>query len=172
MQKRVKILSKFQSRKIVVLSKLCTKMHNFYKLPYTYLVNTLLKFQINFCPSFPWNVTHKKKIVNAAKKKLRQNTVSLKQQIYAGQENFPQPLVVMVETFRRFESALMLIQSIIFSFFFFSMLLLLLLPYQCTLFKGAFCKGVELAGGRNVWRKIYDQNYRIMDLFSEVLLYK
>ena len=35
------------------------------------------------------------------KKKLWQNTACLQQQIYTSQENFTQPLVVMVETFRR-----------------------------------------------------------------------
>ena len=35
------------------------------------------------------------------KKKIRQNTVFLEQQIYASQGNFTQPLVVIVETFRR-----------------------------------------------------------------------
>ena len=36
------------------------------------------------------------------KTKLQQNTVGLEQQIYAIQEYFTQPLVVMVETFRRY----------------------------------------------------------------------
>ena len=35
------------------------------------------------------------------KNNLRQNTVCLEQQAYASQENCIQPLVVMVETFRR-----------------------------------------------------------------------
>ena len=35
------------------------------------------------------------------KRNLRQNTVCLDQQNYASQENFTQPLVVMVEKFRR-----------------------------------------------------------------------
>ena len=34
-------------------------------------------------------------------KKIQQNTVCLEQQIYASQEYFTQPLVVMGETFRR-----------------------------------------------------------------------
>ena len=36
------------------------------------------------------------------KKNLQQNTICLEQQIYTSQGNFAQPLVVMVETFRRF----------------------------------------------------------------------
>ena len=32
---------------------------------------------------------------------LQQNTVCLEQQIYASQDKFTQPMVVMVETFRR-----------------------------------------------------------------------
>ena len=35
------------------------------------------------------------------KKNLRQNIVCFEQQIHASQENFTQPLFVMVETFRR-----------------------------------------------------------------------
>ena len=40
------------------------------------------------------------------KKNLQQNNVCFEQQIYASQETFTQPLVVMVDTFRRSDLAL------------------------------------------------------------------
>ena len=43
---------------MVVILKLYTKMHNFNKVPYKYLVNTLLKLRNYFCPSFPRYFTH------------------------------------------------------------------------------------------------------------------
>ena len=43
---------------------------------------------------------HKKSVKMRPKKNVQQNTVCLEQQIYASQENFTHPLVVMVETFR------------------------------------------------------------------------
>ena len=39
---------------------------------------------------------------------LQQTTVCLEQQIYASQENFTQPLVLIVETFRRSDYKLIL----------------------------------------------------------------
>ena len=52
-------------------------------------------------PWFQVKRIYKKKTVQIGQKKLQQNTVRLEQQIYASQDDFTQPLVVMVETFRR-----------------------------------------------------------------------
>ena len=66
-----------------------------------YLVNTLLKLKNNCFLSFPWKVTQRVKSRQIWQFFSQQNILCLEQQIYASQENFKQPLVVMVETFTR-----------------------------------------------------------------------
>ena len=57
--------------------------------------NLLPFISLSFCTKRAWKCDHLKKLL--------QNTVCLERQIYANQESFTQPLVVMVETFRRSE---------------------------------------------------------------------
>ena len=55
--KKSENLVKLKLQQIVIVSKLYTKINNFNKMPYKYLVNTLSKK--NFYPSFPWTFTQK-----------------------------------------------------------------------------------------------------------------
>ena len=83
------IKSKLNFRQISIRSMLYTKIHNFYQIPSIIPCKYFLEF------------LHKKSVNIRHKINLRQNTVGQEQQIYASKENFTQPLVVMVETFRR-----------------------------------------------------------------------
>ena len=69
---------------------------------YKYHVNKLLILKIHFDPHFLELFFTKRGIKCYQKNHLAQNTVCLKQQIYASKENFTRPLIVMVETFRSF----------------------------------------------------------------------
>ena len=94
-------MSKFKSQQIAIIYKLDPKIHNLNKILYKYFLNKLLTLKkIPFAPHF-LKLLLKKNMKMQQKKSLQQNTVSLEQQMYASQENFTQPLVVMVETFRR-----------------------------------------------------------------------
>ena len=48
-----------KSQQFAIISKLYTKIHNFNKIPYKCLVNTLLKLKNNFCPTVSWIFTQK-----------------------------------------------------------------------------------------------------------------
>ena len=84
---------------IAVISKLYTKMKFFNKIPYKYFLNTLSKLKNTFALQL-LDLLYKRACMFDKKKKLRQNTVCLKQPIYTSQENFTKPVVVMVDTFR------------------------------------------------------------------------
>ena len=51
----------FKLQQIGVISKLYTKTHNFIKIPFEYLVSTLLKLKNTFCSSFLWTFTEKER---------------------------------------------------------------------------------------------------------------
>ena len=70
------------------------------KYHYKCLVNLWLRLKNTYWSSFPWNLKKKNSVKMRPKIHIQQNTVCLEQQIYASQENFSQPLLVMVETFR------------------------------------------------------------------------
>ena len=95
--KRAYILSKLKLQQIVAILNHTLKL----SILIIYPTNTLLKLKNNFFLSFPWTVTHKRACKFNHQHFLQQNPVCLEQQIYASQENFTKPLVVMVETFRR-----------------------------------------------------------------------
>ena len=63
-------MSKLKSRQIVVIYQLYTKMLNFNKILYKYLVNALLKLNNICCPSFFWIFTQEE-CENAIKKEIR-----------------------------------------------------------------------------------------------------
>ena len=67
MPKRAYISSKLKSQQIGIISKLYTKINNFDKLCYKYLVNTLLKLKNNFSFHF-LELLHKKERSNLTKK--------------------------------------------------------------------------------------------------------
>ena len=76
---------KLKSRQIVIISKLITKTYNFDKISYNYLIYAL------------WKTTFAHHFLEL----LRKKSVKMQPtQIYASQECFTQPLVMMVETFR------------------------------------------------------------------------
>ena len=89
--------TKFELRQIVLILKLFIEINNFYKISYKYTIKTqklLLPFiSSNFYTKTAWKCDQNTN--------LRQYTVCLEHQIYASQENFTQPLSVMVETLRR-----------------------------------------------------------------------
>ena len=92
--------AKIKLRQNAFIYKSYTKIHNFYKIPlkipfkYTIRTQRFLFYFISF--NFKQKYSE-----NATKKYSQQNTVCLEQQIYASQKKITQPLVVMVETFRR-----------------------------------------------------------------------
>ena len=60
-QKERTPLSKFNLKKMAVISKLHTKLHSFNKIPYYFLVNLLLNSKITSAPSFPCTFTQKER---------------------------------------------------------------------------------------------------------------
>ena len=63
------ILTKLKLWQSVVISKLYNKVKIFDKIPYKYLVNTLIKLKNYFFLSFPW-ILHKKSVQILPKKKI------------------------------------------------------------------------------------------------------
>ena len=89
-------MTKFILGQVAVIFKQCIEWHNFNKIPYTYLVHILFIAINTYYRSFPSNWSQ----MSVRHKELK-ITLGLEQQIYASQEYFTQPMVVMVETFRR-----------------------------------------------------------------------
>ena len=92
-----------KSKQIDVISLLFNKIHNLKWIPCKPLVYTQLKLKNIFYSLFPWTCTQKEteKCAKKAFTTKTKKTRFLEQQFCASQENFTQPLVVIVKTFRR-----------------------------------------------------------------------